>query len=71
MRVLVVEDEPRMAALVARVLREEGDAVDVTASGADAVWMAASTPYEAIVLDVMLPDLDGFGVCARLREQEV
>jgi len=71
MRVLVVEDEPRMAALVARVLREEGDAVDVTASGADAVWMAAATPYEAIVLDVMLPDLDGFAVCARLRQQEV
>ena len=71
MRVLVVEDEPRMAALVERALREEGAAVDVTASGADAVWMAASTPYEVVVLDVMLPDLDGFAVCARLREQEV
>ena len=71
MRVLVVEDEPRMAALVERALREEGAAVDVTARGADAVWMAAATPYEVIVLDVMLPDLDGFTVCARLREQEV
>jgi two-component system OmpR family response regulator len=71
MRVLVVEDEPRMAALVERALREEGAAVDVTASGADAVWMAAATPYEVIVLDVMLPDLDGFAVCARLREQDV
>ncbi len=71
MRVLVVEDEPRMAALVERVLREEGAAVDVTASGEDAVWMAASTPYEAVVLDVMLPDLDGFAVCRRLREQDV
>ncbi len=71
MRVLVVEDEPRMAALVERVLREEGATVDVTASGEDAVWMAASTPYEAVVLDVMLPDLDGFAVCRRLREQDV
>jgi two-component system OmpR family response regulator len=70
-RVLVVEDEPRMAALLERALREEGATVDVTASGADAVWMAASTPYEVVVLDVMLPDLDGFAVCARLREAEV
>ena len=71
MRVLVVEDEPRMAALVERVLREEGAAVDVTASGADAVWMAASTPYEVVVLDVMLPDLDGFAVCRELRAQDI
>ena len=71
MRVLVVEDEPRMAALVERVLREEGAAVDVTTSGADAVWMAASTPYEVVVLDLMLPDLDGFAVCRRLRDQGV
>jgi two-component system, OmpR family, response regulator len=71
MRVLVVEDEPRMAALVERALREEGATVDVTAGGADAVWMAASTPYEVVVLDLMLPDLDGFAVCRRLREQEI
>ncbi len=71
MRVLVVEDEPRMASVLERALREEGAAVDVTGNGEDALWMAASTPYEAIVLDVMLPGLDGFAVCARLRAQEV
>ncbi len=67
MRVLVVEDEPRMASLIERALREDGAAVDVAATGEDALWMAASAPYEAIVLDVMLPGLDGFAVCARLR----
>jgi two-component system OmpR family response regulator len=70
-RVLVVEDEPRMASLIERALVEEGAAVDVAANGEDALWMAGSTPYEAIVLDVMLPGLDGFAVCARLREQEL
>ena len=60
-----------MASVLERALREEGATVDVTASGEDALWMAASTPYEAIVLDVMLPGLNGFEVCAGLREQEV
>ena len=46
-------------------------AVDVTGAGADALWMAGSTPYDAIVLDVMLPDLDGFEVCRRLRADGV
>jgi two-component system OmpR family response regulator len=71
MRVLVVEDEPKMAALVKRGLEEEGMAVDVTASGRDAVWMAGSTEYDAVVLDLMLPGLDGFEVCRRLRADEV
>lgn len=64
---LVVEDEIRTAALLQRGLREEGYAVDVAANGPDAVWQAVESPYDAIVLDVMLPGLDGFEVCRRLR----
>jgi two-component system, OmpR family, response regulator len=71
MRVLVVEDEPKMATLVARGLREEGHAADVAAHGEDALWMANAAPYDAIVLDVMLPGLDGFATCRQLREQGV
>ncbi len=71
MRVLVVEDEPKMAALVQRGLREQGDAVDVTASGEDALWMAQSSEYDAIVLDIMLPGIDGIQTCRRLRASGV
>jgi len=66
-RLLVVEDDVKMAALIRRGLVEEGAAVDVARSGEDALWMAASTPYEAVVLDVMLPGIDGFETCRRLR----
>ena len=71
MRVLVVEDEPKMAGLVKRGLEEEGFAVDVSGRGEDAVWMAGSTEYDVVVLDVMLPGLDGFEVCRRLRADDV
>ena len=71
MRVLVVEDEPKMATLVARGLREEGIAVDVVERGDDAVPRAGATEYDAIVLDVMLPGVDGFEVCRRLRSDGV
>ena len=71
MRVLVVEDEPKIAGLVKRGLEEEGMAVDVTPRGEDAVWMAGSTEYDVVVLDVMLPGLDGFEVCRRLRADDV
>jgi len=71
MRVLVVEDEPKMAGLVKRGLEEEGIAVDVSGRGEDAAWMAGSTEYDVVVLDVMLPGLDGFEVCRRLRADEV
>ena len=71
MRVLVVEDEPKMAGLVKRGLEEEGVSVDVAGRGEDAVWMAGSTEYDVVVLDVMLPGLDGFEVCRRLRADEV
>jgi two-component system, OmpR family, response regulator len=66
-RILVVEDEPRMAGLVRRGLVEDGHAADFTAQGEDAVWMAEAHPYDAIVLDVMLPGLDGYETCRRLR----
>jgi two-component system OmpR family response regulator len=71
MRVLVVEDEPKMAALVSRGLREEGMAVDVVEHGDDAIPRAAASEYDAVVLDVMLPGVDGFEVCRRLREDGV
>jgi two-component system OmpR family response regulator len=71
MRLLVVEDEPKLAALVARGLREEGYAVDVAERGEDALWMAHAAPYDAILLDVMLPGTDGFDVCRRLRKEAV
>jgi two-component system OmpR family response regulator len=71
MRVLVVEDEEKLARLLQRGLREEGHAVDVTGRGEDALWMARAAPYDAILLDVMLPGGDGFSVCRELRRQEV
>ncbi len=71
MRVLVVDDEPKLSALVARALREEGHAADVAAHGNDALWMAQAAPYDAIVLDVMLPGIDGFEVLRRLRADDV
>ena len=70
MRVLVIEDEVRMARLLKRALEEEGHAVDVAANGPDGLWMATENPYAAIVLDVMLPGFDGFELCRRLREAE-
>jgi two-component system OmpR family response regulator len=69
MKVLVVEDELKMASLLLRGFRSNGHAADVTRAGEDAVWMAAAARYDAIVLDVMLPGMDGFETLARLREQ--
>jgi two-component system OmpR family response regulator len=71
MRVLIVEDDPKMAGLLQRGLRDDGMGADVTARGEDALWMAGATDYDVIVLDVMLPGLDGFEVCRRLREAGV
>jgi two-component system, OmpR family, response regulator len=71
MRVLVVDDEPKLTALIARALREEGHAADVAANGNDALWMAQAAPYDASVLDVMLPGVDGFEILRRLRAREV
>jgi two-component system OmpR family response regulator len=71
MRILVVEDELKMASLIRRGLVEEGHATDVTPSGEDAVWMAEAHPYDVVVLDVMLPGLSGFETCRRLRNAGV
>jgi two-component system OmpR family response regulator len=71
MRVLIVEDERKLAALIQRSLSERGIAADVADTGEDAVWMGTSTPYDAIVLDLNLPGIDGFEVCRRLRDDEV
>lgn len=71
MRVLIVEDEVKMAGLIRRGLREEGLAADVATTGEDALWMAQAASYDAIVLDVMLPGIDGFEVCRRLRAEGV
>ena len=67
MRVLIAEDEVKMAALLKRGLQEEGYAVDVTDTAEDAIWMASETPYDVILLDVMLPDGNGFDICEHLR----
>ena len=70
MRILVVEDSPKMASLLQRGLTEEGYAVDVVSNGVDAVWMATEQSFDAIVLDVVLPDIDGFEVCRSLRRSD-
>ena len=71
MRVLVVEDEVKMASLVRRGLVEEGHAADVAGTGEDALWLAQAHPYDAIVLDVMLPGQSGVETCRRLRNAGV
>ncbi|WP_395245694.1 response regulator transcription factor [Agromyces sp. MMS24-K17] len=71
MRVLIVEDEPRLAEGMRRGLEAEGFAVDLAANGVDGLWLAGQQPYAAIVLDLMLPGLSGFTVCRRLRDDGV
>jgi two-component system OmpR family response regulator len=70
MRVLVVDDEVKLARLLARGLRQAGFAADVAGTGEDALVAARATPYDAIVLDAMLPGLDGFDVCRQLRDED-
>jgi two-component system OmpR family response regulator len=71
MRVLIVEDKVKMASLLRRAVRGEGMAADVAVRGEDALWMAAATRYDAVVLDVMLPGIDGIETCRRLRSSGV
>jgi DNA-binding response OmpR family regulator len=68
MRVLLVEDETRLANAVRRGLEAEGFSVDVAADGKDGFWRASEGRYDAIVLDIMLPGMNGFRVCSALRE---
>jgi two-component system OmpR family response regulator len=68
MRVLVVEDEAKMASLIERALTREGYAVDVARDGAEALWALAETEYDAVVLDAMIPEPNGFEVCRQLRK---
>jgi two-component system, OmpR family, response regulator len=70
MRVLVVEDEPRLLRNLAKALREEGYAVDTAEAGDDGLYKAETYNYDAIILDIMLPRLDGWEVLARLRKQK-
>jgi two-component system OmpR family response regulator len=71
MRFLIVEDKVKLATLLQRGLEREGMAADVAASGEDAVWMAGATEYDGIMLDVMLPGIDGYETCRRLRSEQV
>jgi two-component system OmpR family response regulator len=71
MRVLIVEDEAKLANLLERGLQEEGYVADIAARGEDALWMVGATEYDVVILDVMLPGLDGFGVCRRMRDDGV
>jgi len=68
-RLLVVEDEPKMARLLRAALQDQGHAVDTVDNGREALWMATECEYDAIVLDVMIPPPDGFDVCRTLRHR--
>ena len=71
MRVLVVEDGVQLASSIRKSLRAEGLLADVAIKGEDALWMAASSAYDVLTLDARLPDIDGFEVCRRLRDDDV
>ncbi len=71
MRVLVVEDEKRLAAGLRTGLEADGFAVDVAANGTDGLWLARENPYDAIVLDILLPGINGFEICETLRRDGV
>ena len=71
MRILIVEDQAKLAAVLRHGLQQNGLAADIAASGEDALWMAGATEYDAILLDIRLPGVDGYETCRRLRENEV
>ena len=71
MRVLVVEDERRLASIIKRGLIEEGYAVDAVYDGEEAQYMAETTTYDIIILDIMLPKKDGIAVCKDLRAKKI
>jgi two-component system, OmpR family, response regulator len=71
MRVLIVEDEVKMASALRRGLEAEGIVADIATRGEDALWMARATEFDAVVLDLMLPGIDGFETCRQLREDQI
>jgi len=71
MRVLVVEDEKKIASALKRGLSAEGFTVDVVNNGADGLWQATENEYDAIILDILLPRMNGYVVCAKLRERGI
>ena len=71
MRILVVEDEPKIARFIKKGLTEEGYAVDVARDGEEALAFARAAPYDLIVLDLMLPKIDGITVCRKLRKDDI
>ena len=70
MRILVVEDEPDLLRSIAQALREEGYAVDTAGNGEDGLFSAENSDYDAVVLDVMMPKMDGWEMLARLRKSK-
>jgi two-component system, OmpR family, response regulator len=71
MRILVVEDEERIADALKRGLEAEGFAVDIAATGTDGLWLATEQTYDAIVLDIMLPGINGLRICKALRDKQI
>jgi two-component system, OmpR family, response regulator len=71
MRVLIVEDDVKLAGLIQRALQEQAALADTAHDGEDALWMADATPYDVLVLDINLPGINGFETCRRLRASEV
>jgi DNA-binding response OmpR family regulator len=67
MRILVVEDDPAIAAAIRSILEDAGEAVDVTNDGSDALGWAGTYPYDLVILDIVLPGMDGLAVCRALR----
>lgn len=71
MRILIVEDEKKIAALIKRGLKEEGYASDVASDGVEGEFLATTNQYDAIILDVMLPKMDGISLCRSLRARKI
>lgn len=71
MRLLIIEDDEQLANLIRRSFNEEGYVVDVADTGVSGETLASSIPYDAIILDIMLPDVDGFEICKRLRQKNI
>jgi DNA-binding response OmpR family regulator len=70
-RLLLVEDEQRLAAAIAEGLAAEGFTVDVVPNGVEGLWRAIERPYDAVILDILLPDMNGYDICSALREREI